>query len=385
MTLSTAQVGSQPSAMSQRICDTLFFNASFSGTPTETETVSSDSVPTKPLLKFRRRKPQRPGKTAKDHDRHFVVHNYHDHSRDVNTEPLEPVRRRRGGVKLAFPLKLHALLDEIEADGLAHVISWQPHGRCFVVHNPKLFVEQVMPHYFSQSKLTSFQRQLNLYGFQRLTRDGRDSGGYYHELFLRGKPFLCEQMTRTKVKGTGFKAASSPQSEPDFWRMPPVNTVTPCHTSDDDSSSEYSGSYTSSSSSHCQQQAVKPCVALSHPGALTFVPVDSTIPASFSFTVPAEPEEEAVTQAAASRSFAALEPDFQVSNPGTTSLSTASDTTSESLDEVVDDLFINEPPAESDCILDFVNDWCTEQEAFYGDLEIEDDEQLGRLLEQMLE
>jgi hypothetical protein len=51
-----------------------------------------------------------------------------------------------------------------------------------------------------------------------LTR-GADAGGYYHELFLRGKTFLCKQMSRTKVKGTRFKAASSPEQEPDFYTM----------------------------------------------------------------------------------------------------------------------------------------------------------------------
>jgi hypothetical protein len=76
--------------------------------------------------------------------------------------------------------------------------------------------------YFRQSKLTSFQRQLNLYGFQRLTR-GADAGAYYCELFLRGKAFLCQSMMRTKVKGTRYKSASSPEQEPNFYDMPPVS------------------------------------------------------------------------------------------------------------------------------------------------------------------
>jgi HSF-type DNA-binding len=73
--------------------------------------------------------------------------------------------------------------------------------------------------YFHQSKLTSFQRQLNLYNFTRLTR-GPDKGSYYHEYFLRGRPSLIHQMVRVKVKGTGVKAASSPEQEPNLYSFP---------------------------------------------------------------------------------------------------------------------------------------------------------------------
>lgn len=69
------------------------------------------------------------------------------------------------------------------------------------------------------SKLASFQRQLSLYGFLRLTC-GRDKGAYYHERFLRGRPDLVHQLVRTRVKGTGRKLATSPASEPDFYGMP---------------------------------------------------------------------------------------------------------------------------------------------------------------------
>ena len=121
-----------------------------------------------------------------------------------------------------FPVKLHEILDHIEEDGLADVISWQPHGRCFVVHKPEEFVEEVMPLYFKQKKFASFQRQLNLYGFQRLTR-GADKGGYYHELFLRGKEALAHKIHRMRIKGTGVRPRSDPENEPDFYSMPFVD------------------------------------------------------------------------------------------------------------------------------------------------------------------
>ena len=130
---------------------------------------------------------------------------------DCHQDEDDSRKRRgpRGGVAQPFPEKLHLMLSSVDRDD---IVSWQPHGRCFVVHNAKAFVTLVMPKYFRQSKLTSFQRQLNLYGFCRLT-SGRDRGGYYHELFLRNRPDLCKRMMRTRIKGTGIKAASNPHAE----------------------------------------------------------------------------------------------------------------------------------------------------------------------------
>jgi HSF-type DNA-binding len=44
----------------------------------------------------------------------------------------------------SFPRKLHYVLEEMENDGLSHIASWAPHGRCFMIHKPDLFVEQVL-------------------------------------------------------------------------------------------------------------------------------------------------------------------------------------------------------------------------------------------------
>ncbi len=159
-------------------------------------------------------------------------HQYHDYSNViedefgdaalVNQQPCSPespkkVRRGpRGGVATPFPVKLHQLLEEGK---YPDVISWQPHGRCFLLRKPHEFLTKVMTKYFKQTKLTSFQRQLNLYAFRRIS-SGPDKGAYYHELFLRGKDKLCTHMVRMRVKGTKIKSASCPDSEPNFYTMP---------------------------------------------------------------------------------------------------------------------------------------------------------------------
>ena len=50
---------------------------------------------------------------------------------------------------------------------------------------------------------------------------GPDNGGYYHELFLKGRPGLCVNMKRTRVKGNG-KREIGPEKEPNFYSFPPI-------------------------------------------------------------------------------------------------------------------------------------------------------------------
>jgi len=79
-------------------------------------------------------------------------------------------------------------------------VSFCAHGRAFCVYDVELFVAEIVPKYFRQSKWSSFCRQLNLYGFGRIG-GGTDAGAYYHELFLRGKPQLSHFMRRVGVPG----------------------------------------------------------------------------------------------------------------------------------------------------------------------------------------
>jgi len=137
-------------------------------------------------------------------------------------------RRTRGGVTEPFPEKLYRMLRETAEIGKSDVISFYPHGRAFGIHHAERFCREIMPNYFRQSRLSSFQRQLNLYGFQRIS-SGPDCGGYYHELFLKGRPALSIHMRRvgipqgdTKV-GARVSTTSLPVgASPDFYSMIPV-------------------------------------------------------------------------------------------------------------------------------------------------------------------
>ena len=145
-----------------------------------------------------------------------IKHVYHDYSAVPDCE--EFTRKKTGGVSMPFPDKLMDLLDK---ESIQHpdIISWCSHGRAFIVRQPKVFSSDIMGEYFKQTRFTSFQRQLNLYGFRRITQ-GPDASAYYHELFLRGRPQLCMRMQRQKVKGTGHKQPSDISTEPNFYSMP---------------------------------------------------------------------------------------------------------------------------------------------------------------------
>lgn len=120
--------------------------------PTEEETmerkiVSPPTIPSSSVAKH---------ETTTANIMHSSIEHHSGIEASSNDQPVS-----RGGVTTPFPWKLHDMLERVDEDGYAHIVSWQPHGRCFMIHKPKEFVELVKI-YFNQTKLASFQRQLNL-------------------------------------------------------------------------------------------------------------------------------------------------------------------------------------------------------------------------------
>jgi hypothetical protein len=119
---------------------------------------------------------------------------------DGSTEPTAtsssgaPTARRQRK-KEAFPGKLYRLLADVESRGNSHIISFTPNGKAFKIHNPNAFMKDVAPHYFDQTHFTSFVRQLNLYGFDRVSH-GHERGAFIHPNFLRGRELLASRIQR---------------------------------------------------------------------------------------------------------------------------------------------------------------------------------------------
>mmetsp|Transcript_34206 Transcript_34206/g.43683 ORF Transcript_34206/g.43683 Transcript_34206/m.43683 type:complete len:379 (+) Transcript_34206:70-1206(+) len=102
-------------------------------------------------------------------------------------------RTGQRGAPQAFARKLFEILDVESAD----IVSWNIAGNAFFVKETERFSKEILMKYFRHSKFASFQRQLNLYGFRKITR-GPDAGAYAHQYFRRGQPDLLILVRRSQ-------------------------------------------------------------------------------------------------------------------------------------------------------------------------------------------
>ncbi|KAI9343448.1 hypothetical protein DFJ73DRAFT_518707 [Zopfochytrium polystomum] len=64
----------------------------------------------------------------------------------------------------AFLSKLYSIVN----DNSSNLIRWSSDGRSFIIENCDEFAKEVLPRFFKHSNLSSFVRQLNMYGFHKV-------------------------------------------------------------------------------------------------------------------------------------------------------------------------------------------------------------------------
>lgn len=102
-----------------------------------------------------------------------------------------------GAAPAQFPLRLHDVLDASETEGFQHIVSWLPEGNGFQIHGADAMLPILQKYGFNQSRWKSFLRQLQNYGFRREIR-GPTKGKCTHELFVKGRRELCQNMRRIR-------------------------------------------------------------------------------------------------------------------------------------------------------------------------------------------
>eukprot|EP00934_Nitzschia_sp_Nitz4_P009361 Nitzschia sp. Nitz4//scaffold29_size155292//112400//113125//NITZ4_002677-RA/size155292-processed-gene-0.25-mRNA-1//1//CDS//3329546505//9351//frame0 len=81
---------------------------------------------------------------------------------------------------------------------IKNVVSWLPCGTGFQILVRSTFINTVLPRFFKNANYKSFNRQLNLYKFQRCTvgTKRRARGAYAHPKFQRDRPDLLVELKR---------------------------------------------------------------------------------------------------------------------------------------------------------------------------------------------
>lgn len=85
--------------------------------------------------------------------------------------------------KTIFPVQLHKILSNPK---FQTIITWLGNGHAWKILEPSKFEKEVIPVYFRQSRMASFMRQVNGWGFRRIDL-GIEGSAYQHEVssFLR--------------------------------------------------------------------------------------------------------------------------------------------------------------------------------------------------------
>mmetsp|Transcript_17437 Transcript_17437/g.40117 ORF Transcript_17437/g.40117 Transcript_17437/m.40117 type:complete len:240 (-) Transcript_17437:1114-1833(-) len=134
-----------------------------------------------------------------------------------NLSTLSYPRTGKRGVPQQFARRLYEMLQSeaklaSSSPDKSTYISWSESGFAFRILDVDGFTTSVLPKYFRTKKFSSFQRNLNLYGFSKVRR-GPDTDMYAHQSFIRGKPELLQNLRKCSSASRRKMSTSSSSSD----------------------------------------------------------------------------------------------------------------------------------------------------------------------------
>jgi hypothetical protein len=121
-------------------------------------------------------------------------------------DDCHPVKKRKNLELPSFLSKTYAMI----CDCPPHIASWNQDGTSFYVFDPKELSEKLFPQYFKHNNFSSFVRQLNFYGFQKVRSSCQSNSKeeetrileFKHPFFQRDHRELLSEIRRV-VPGGG--------------------------------------------------------------------------------------------------------------------------------------------------------------------------------------
>ena len=101
------------------------------------------------------------------------------------------IRRRRVGI----PKFLRCLRTILTTED-PRIIRWSHSGTAIQIFNVDLLAKLILPKYFKHGKYSSFQRQLNYFGFKKWTKTQTNICTFSNPHFLRSEPNELGQIKR---------------------------------------------------------------------------------------------------------------------------------------------------------------------------------------------
>ena len=107
---------------------------------------------------------------------------------------IKTYKRGKRGLPQLFPTKLFKILENNDNND---IIRWNKDGQSFVIIDEHKLEEEILPKFFISTRLDTFLRQLNNYGFHKILK-GNWEGSYDHKgkMFHRNSVDCCKYIIR---------------------------------------------------------------------------------------------------------------------------------------------------------------------------------------------